>query len=1450
MSVLMPMQIFAEHGTAYEWVEWVQRPTEKTIGTFFADAVPLFDGLVLFTKDSVDFDGSGSIEANEQNIKGISRSNLSDHDTVFLNFEYTDVKFPLTYEALSMASGMFRVQKPDGTWWFIQTYSKNQDLFCYEKDENAKDSSKTLGPYAEAWDFNDGIAWVKNIETNLWGAVDTKERRVVNYQFEQCISLSGGLALVKFPDNALWVIVDKNGRQVANTGELEKAQRYISSAKSGNEVDVYRAIAPSLGIDYGTLIESINKAYMKSDGVMISADGADIDPTVYWVTDAAMTALTNAIGDAENALTQAVADALTETSVIVQNTMEAAALKLDMAANSFRPALGHYISPLKIDFTGILAAIEIANERLRDGIIISAIGTNVNYGEQYVTSSEMTDFVTAVTAAQAALASEDTQNEIDNAAQALSTAINTFVDAIQTSTRVAGTSLNYSLLNSKITEALFTIDGIRISTDGANVSDEYQWVTSTEMNTLNTAIMNAQVIFPAQDNIDNMATALSNAINAFKAVRKPGAFVSVDYTELKNAIAAAYSAKRYVVRSENGNDVDPSVYWAESADIEDLIDAIEAAQETLTEYPAEQSNIDSAVTTLNNAVTDFNSAKVLGKASERSWIYIAQNKSTGADIVDAGYYEDIDASDRVIKVMRGGKWGVIDKNGNVIVECIYDDIVTHRDNNSIPDGLALVTASNGKKGLVSHEKIVLSHVFKTIEISRQQLGIGGEVAIIVNAVIGQSSAESVTLILDENCEEKHVNSQTFLADSAIGYTIQIKLDMDSGKYHYVMMDSFGSQIVPPANSSERYDYLSLFVNGYSLAEQNGKFGLIKMDGEAALDPTPSADIQGVNITGIKRWTDAGYVVYNHALVYNENESDAEKTGWGFIEVNSTSPLTLLLGKKGTIQSLINKIKSQNTKNEKEWKKSRTPYSKLIPPLLPEKNKLNTYTWMSMNTNIAVVDSKGKVEGRGPGNTSITLFDLTGRKSTSFEVNVVVPAKKIEIPVKKLILKVGDIVSMPKFELVSSSPIYPANTDAIKITSKIEETNKILKNKEKSVKPIAVNILSNFELEAKNPGKDTIKITELYGNKKASIKVEVYNEPQQIRIIYKPTYKIKGTAVNLNPPNQTKNAKENLDNYNNGQRSSIRYPVVYDNSKQAGHTEDRVAIIEEGKSIKFKIDFGITEPDSKGKIKDYRKTLHKDDTIVSWTVDDPNIIRVDDKGKVIGISAGESVVTATASNGFTDSYKVIVHGDKPREANKTMTRKGAISERSLADSVKSRTPYKNIVNAADVLTAIAGDTNRTKNVARIAVGIGTTPYEVKIDEAIAAIDTNWETFLTSFAGKLEEYYDDTAAFPMDDAQKFADTVALGITEALKTAAPLKNYPPFEAEIVADVNSSNFGKFMLWAGDREMERLQIVFESCTSHGEGTNSIGHSFLHDFCGFEGNIGENEIVIPVFTEN
>jgi hypothetical protein len=169
-------------------------------------------------------------------------------------------------------------------------------------------------------------------------------------------------------------------------------------------------------------------------------------------------------------------------------------------------------------------------------------------------------------------------------------------------------------LYTTITLASMTKAGVAVSVDGLDVAAGAKWVTAETKNTLDAAISQAQEVAgdasATQTRVNNMVSALTNAIAAFNSARQDGIKTTgFNQSEFDTLKAAATAAKTGALVSTNGSDVPVTGIWVSQTAMDTFNAAIITADGVATVN-------DAAYLALSNALAVFNAAKQPGSGGK------------------------------------------------------------------------------------------------------------------------------------------------------------------------------------------------------------------------------------------------------------------------------------------------------------------------------------------------------------------------------------------------------------------------------------------------------------------------------------------------------------------------------------------------------------------------------------------------------------------------------------------------------------------------------------------------------------------------------------------------------------------------------------------------------------------------------------------------------------------
>ncbi|GBU26568.1 hypothetical protein R84B8_00078 [Treponema sp. R8-4-B8] len=243
----------------------------------------------------------------------------------------------------------------------------------------------------------------------------------------------------------------------------------------------------SVFIDKRALETALIAANTAKDGVTVSANGADVPTTAYWVTQSQMTSFTTAIATAQAFYDDEEAD---------QSMVNSSKITLTAATTVFigQKQLGTKTENIIIDKSQLQNSISLANSA-KEGIVTSADGTDVLTTVYWVTQPQMNTFTMAIAAAQSVYDNANAdQASVDNAKTALETATTVFNGQRQAGSKTDGggtTTLDgtwygegtiifnngsFEIPNGR--KGVYIVSGNQIIMQNTHYWDNGQWVVS------------------------------------------------------------------------------------------------------------------------------------------------------------------------------------------------------------------------------------------------------------------------------------------------------------------------------------------------------------------------------------------------------------------------------------------------------------------------------------------------------------------------------------------------------------------------------------------------------------------------------------------------------------------------------------------------------------------------------------------------------------------------------------------------------------------------------------------------------------------------------------------------------------------------------------------------------------------------------------------------------------
>lgn len=185
---------------------------------------------------------------------------------------------------------------------------------------------------------------------------------------------------------------------------------FLSAKKPGSKI----------WVDTTSIDEKITAAEAAKNGIVISSDGTDVDPSKQWVTSDAVSALNTAIAAAN----------LAKSNVQTKAAADAAAGVLQTAITTFNSSKALGIKPV-INKSLLSSAINDASNLKRE-TAVSSDGTDISANQYWVTSTELSTFSSYITAAEEVhFRSSATQVEVNNAEIAMKAATENFRNSVR-----------------------------------------------------------------------------------------------------------------------------------------------------------------------------------------------------------------------------------------------------------------------------------------------------------------------------------------------------------------------------------------------------------------------------------------------------------------------------------------------------------------------------------------------------------------------------------------------------------------------------------------------------------------------------------------------------------------------------------------------------------------------------------------------------------------------------------------------------------------------------------------------------------------------------------------------------------------------------------------------------------------------------------------------------------
>lgn len=309
---------------------------------------------------------------------------------------------------------------------------------------------------------------------------------------------------------------------------------------------------------------------------------------------------------------------------------------------------------------------------------------------------------------------------------------------------------------------------------------------------------------------------------------------------------------------------------------------------------------------------------------------------------------------------------------------------------------------------------------------------------------------------------------------------------------------------------------------------------------------------------------------------------------------------------------------------------------LIATVSPSTASNRTVTWKSGNTDVATVNSSGKVIAKSVG-TAIILASVDSGLSTTCKIRVLaVEVSSIKIG-KNFDLELGKAKKL-------TATILPSNATNKKVTWTSSDTKVATIDSTGTVKAIYPGE-SIISAKSSNGIIDKCRVI-VYETKVTSIKIgDNFNlapgKKKKLTAIISPSNatnkKIKWTSSDTKVA--TIDSSGNVTAIKNGE-ATLTAQISNSNGVVKGNCKITVKIVSVN-SIEIKLANIAIEPSKSKTIKVTFNPIDATNQSIKWSSSNNNIAKVSSLGLVKAIKTGTAIITATSSNGKIATCKVVV-----------------------------------------------------------------------------------------------------------------------------------------------------------------------------------------------------------------
>lgn len=352
-------------------------------------------------------------------------------------------------------------------------------------------------------------------------------------------------------------------------------------------------------VDTTMFTNAFNIAEAERKAVIVSDDSKKVYYKDFWVTLNELKQLNDSIAEAQKRI-----------AVVRNDEQVVSATKyLTNAISVFEDAKkkGTYVDKTALEIVIFKAEKEIEN------VEISISATNVDYKKMWVQQDKWETFVAAIENAKDRLPVVSTDEEVEEAADALAKAVKDFNNI-----KKKGTYIDKTTLEAVIKKAETEIESIYVSTTGSDVDNKAWWVTQKEHDKFRDILKNFTHICKnamTDEQVLDETNKLKERVSDFVKLKKKGRYVNTSL--LEKAIKDAEDAQKDIVIDTDADNVDSRKFWVTQKEYDDLTASIMHAKGRLPLVIADEEVIKVA-DSLFTATTAFISCEKKGSFVDKS----------------------------------------------------------------------------------------------------------------------------------------------------------------------------------------------------------------------------------------------------------------------------------------------------------------------------------------------------------------------------------------------------------------------------------------------------------------------------------------------------------------------------------------------------------------------------------------------------------------------------------------------------------------------------------------------------------------------------------------------------------------------------------------------------------------------------------------------------------------